>query len=123
MVFSRVGIARKLAGALPVGASVYDVAKLALITWLAVFFTVGWIGASGSVDGRNEDSRLLNALMAVVFSPLSCLVITAALFVPLLQGNPRTFQVIQKTRTPLKNSLAELSQELVELELPEEAAN
>jgi hypothetical protein len=111
MVFSTVGIAMKVTGALPVASSVYDVAKLAMITWLAVFFTVGWIGASGSVDGRNEDSRLLNALMAVIFSPLSCLVITAALFVPLLQGNPRTFQVIQKTRTPLKNPVVELSEE------------
>ena len=107
MIFSVVGVAMKEAGALPVGSTVYDVAKLAMITWLAVFFIVGWIGAGGSVDGRNEDSRLLNALMAVVFSPLSCLVITVALFVPLLQGNPRTFAVIRKT----KKTRAELSQE------------
>lgn len=111
MVFSMVGIALKITGTLPVGSSVYDVAKLAMLTWLAVFFMVGWIGASGSVDGRNEDSRLLNALLAVIFSPLSCLVITAALFVPLLQGNPHGFQVIQKTRTPLKSPRAELSEE------------
>ena len=99
MIFSVAGIAMKLAGALPAVSPVYDVAKLALLTWLAVFFAVGWIGASGRVDGRNEDSRLLNALMAVVFSPLSCLVITVGLAVPLLQGNPRTFEVIRKTRS------------------------
>jgi hypothetical protein len=104
MLFSMTGIAMKLTGALPTSSPVYDVAKLALLTWLAVFFGVGWIGASGRVDGRNEDSRLLNALMAVVFSPLSCLVITAGLAIPLLQGNPRTFEVIQKTRNSLKDS-------------------
>jgi hypothetical protein len=99
MLFSVTGIAMKLAGALPPESPVYDVAKLALFTWLGVLFGAGWIGASGRVDGRNEDSRLLNALMAVVFSPLSCLVITAGLVVPLLQGNPRTFEVIRKTRS------------------------
>lgn len=99
MLFSVAGIALKLAGALPAASPVYDVAKLALLTWLAVFFAVGWIGASGRVDGRNEDSRLLNALMAVVFSPLSCLVTTAGIVIPLLQGNPRTFAVIRKTRS------------------------
>ena len=111
MIFSVVGLAMKEAGALPVGSTVYDVAKLAMLTWLAVFFAVGWIGASGSVDGRNADSRLLNALMAVVFSPLSCLVITAALFIPLLQGNPHSFQVIRKTKAPQENPVAELPQE------------
>lgn len=99
MLFSVAGIALKLAGALPAVSPVYDVAKLALLTWLAVFFAVGWIGASGRVDGRSEDSRLLSALMAVVFSPLSCLVTTAGLAIPLLQGNPSTFEVIRKTRS------------------------
>jgi hypothetical protein len=66
MLFSVAGIAMRLDGALPPASPVYDVAKLALLTWLVLFFAVGWIGASGRVDGRNADSRLLNALMAVV---------------------------------------------------------
>ena len=36
--------------------------------------------------------------MAVLLSPLSCLITTAGLIYPLIAGNPRTFKVIPKTR-------------------------
>lgn len=99
LLFSAVGVLMRLTGGLPPSTTVYSVSKLALLTWLAVFFGVGWLGASGSVDGRNDDSRLLNALMAVVLSPLSYLITAAGLVWPLIVGNPRTFEVIKKTRS------------------------
>jgi hypothetical protein len=77
---------------------VYDFSKLAIISWLAVFFACGWIGASSRVSARNDDSRLLNAIAAVVMVPVGSLLTLAGIFVPLVQGNPRTFQVIRKTR-------------------------
>lgn len=98
-LFSSAGIVLRVTGQLPESSSIYGVSKLALLTWMAVFFGTGWIGASGSADGKNDDSRLFNALMAVVFSPLSCLITTAGLVWPLIAGNPRTFEVIRKTRT------------------------
>jgi hypothetical protein len=98
-LFSTGGLIMRFTGLLPPTSEVYDVSKLALLTWLVVFFGVGWISAGGSVDRRNVDSRLLAALMAVVFSPLSCLLTTAGLIYPLIVGNPRTFEVIRKTRT------------------------
>lgn len=98
LIFSAVGILMRLTGQLPPSSAVYGASRLALLTWLAVFFGVGWMGASGSVDRRNDDSRLLNALMAVVFSPLSYLMTAAGLVWPLIAGNPRTFEVIKKAR-------------------------
>jgi hypothetical protein len=99
LLISAAGLALRLTGELPPTAPLYGAARLALLTWLAVFFAAGWIGAGGSVDGRNDDSRLLAALTAVVFSPLSYLVTAAGLAWPLIAGNPRTFEVIRKTRT------------------------
>ena len=97
-LLSTIGVLMRLTGHLPSTSPVYDVSKLSLLTWLTVFFGTGWIGASGSQARRNDDSRLLNALMAVVLSPLSCLITTAGLIYPLIAGNPRTFEVIRKTR-------------------------
>ena len=100
LLLSTAGLALRLSGELPPASPVYGAARLALLTWLGVFFAAGWIGAGGSVDGRNDDSRLLSALSAVLFSPLSCLVTAAGLAWPLIAGNPRTFEVIRKTRNP-----------------------
>lgn len=97
-LFSMVGVVLRFTGHLSPSSPAFDASKLALLTWMAVFFGVGWIGASGSQAGRNDDSRLLNALASVVFSPLSCLITTAGLIYPLIAGNPRTFEVIRKTR-------------------------
>ena len=45
-----------------------------------------------------QATTLLNAIAAVVMVPIGSLLTLAGLFVPLVQGNPRTFQVISKTR-------------------------
>jgi hypothetical protein len=97
-LFSTVGVVLRFTGQLSPSSPAYMASKLALLTWMAVFFGVGWIGASGSQVRRNDDSRLLNALAAVAFAPLSCLLNTAGLIYPLIAGNPRTFEVIRKTR-------------------------
>jgi hypothetical protein len=97
-LLSTTGIVLRLTGYLSSSSPAYEASKLALLTWLVVFFCTGWIGSGGSQEGRNDDSRLLNALLAVVFSPLSCVITTAGLIYPLIAGNPRTFKVIPKTR-------------------------
>jgi hypothetical protein len=98
VVFSLTGLYMKLTGQLPVASPVYDVSKLAILTWLGVFFACGWIGAGSRVSASNDDSRLLNATAAVLMLPVSSLLTLAGIFVPLVQGNPRTFHVIRKTR-------------------------
>lgn len=98
LLISTAGLALRLTGELQSASPLYGAARLALLTWLAGFFAAGWIGAGGSVDGRNDDSRLLAALTAVLFSPLSSLVTAVGLAWPLIAGNPRTFEVIRKTR-------------------------
>lgn len=98
VVFSVTGLFLRLTGRMPAASPVYSVSKLAIMSWLAVFFTCGWIGASSRVSGRNDDSRLLNAIAAVVMVPIGSMLTLAGFFVPLAQGNPRTFQVISKTR-------------------------
>ena len=110
VVFSLTGLYMKLTGQLPVASPVYDVSKLAILSWLAVFFACGWIGASSRVSARNDDSRLLNAAAAVVMVPVSSLLTLAGILVPLAQGNPRTFQVIRKTRSgaPGSSSMSSL---------------
>jgi hypothetical protein len=98
VVFSLTGLYLKLSGQLPAASPVYNVSKLAILSWLALFFSCGWIGASSQVAGRTADSRLLAAAAAVIMMPASSLLTLAGIFVPLVQGNPRTFQVISKTR-------------------------
>jgi hypothetical protein len=98
LLVSAAGVALRLSGEVSSASPWYGASRLALLTWLAVFFAAGWVSAGGSVDGRNDDARLLAALTAVLFSPLSCLVTAAGLAWPLIAGNPRTFEVIRKTR-------------------------
>lgn len=103
IVFSLTGLCLKLSGHMPVDSPVYSVSKLAILSWLTLFFACGWIGASSRVNARHDDSRLLNAAAAVIMIPFSSLLTLAGIFVPLFQGNPRTFQVISKTRRRTDN--------------------
>lgn len=98
VVFSLTGLYMKLTGQMPVSSPVYSVSKLAILSWLALFFACGWIGASSRVTLRNDDSRLLSAATAVVMSPVSSMLAIFVLLISLFQGNPRTFEVIRKTR-------------------------
>lgn len=98
VIVSVTGLVLRYTGYLPPTSPVYDVSKLAIATWLAVFAVCGWIDASSRIDRRNDDSRLLNALAAVIMAPVSSVMSVFVITVALYQGNPRTFEVIRKTR-------------------------
>lgn len=98
VIISVTGLALKFTGHLPRQSPIYDVSKLAILTWLTIFVTCGWIDASSRTHRRNDDSRLLNALAAVLMSPVSSFISVAVIAISLAQGNPRTFEVIRKTR-------------------------
>lgn len=98
LLFSAVGLYLRLTGEMSGSSLLYDVAKLSTFAWLMVFFACGWIGASSRVSARNSDSRLLSAIAAVAICPVSMVLTLAGIFVPLIMGNPRTFEVISKTR-------------------------
>jgi hypothetical protein len=97
---SMTGLAMRLTGHLSPSSSLYGESKLAILTWLLIFGVCGWIDASSATHRRHDDSRLLNALAAVVMSPVSSLLSVVVIAVALYQGNPRTFETIRKTRTP-----------------------
>ncbi|HEV2376277.1 MAG TPA: glycosyltransferase family 2 protein [Streptosporangiaceae bacterium] len=87
----------RITGRIPASAGVFDYAKLSVLSWVAVFFACGWIGSGSAISARNDDSRLLAAVLAVVMAPVSLLLTFAAILIPFAQGNPRSFAVIRKT--------------------------
>jgi len=98
LICSAAGLWLRLAGAIPSTAGVLEYSKLSLVAWVAVFFTCGWIGASSSVEGRAHDSRMLAGVMAVLMAPASLALTFASIAIPLIQGDPKTFRTIRKTR-------------------------
>ena len=99
VIVSVTGLVLRYTGHLPATSPVYDASKLAIATWLAIFAVCGWIDASSRIDRRNDDSRILNAVAAVIMSPVSSFMSVFVITVALYQGNPRTFEVIRKTRS------------------------
>ncbi|HEV2370550.1 MAG TPA: glycosyltransferase family 2 protein, partial [Streptosporangiaceae bacterium] len=59
----------RMTGRIPASAGIFDYAKLSVISWVVVFFACGWIGSGSVVSSRNNDSRLLAAVIAVVMVP------------------------------------------------------
>jgi hypothetical protein len=100
LLYSAVGLYLRLTGRIPATAGILTYTKLSILAWIGVFFACGWIGASSSDGGRTGDSRLLSGVLAAVTSPVSLLLTLAAIVVPLMQGDPRSFAVIAKTRAP-----------------------
>jgi Glycosyl transferase family group 2 len=98
LVCSAAGLYLRLSGRIPATSLVLDYAKLSVLSWIGLFFTCGWIGAGSATSAHNDDSRLLAGVMAVLMMPVSVLLTFAAIIVPLIQGDPRTFRVIRKTR-------------------------
>jgi Glycosyl transferase family group 2 len=95
VVLSVVGISLRFAGYLPPGSPVYDVSKLAILSWMLMFFYCGWVAAEHK---PTSDSRLLHATIAALLSPVSSILAFLVLVITVIQGNPRTFEVIRKTR-------------------------
>jgi hypothetical protein len=98
LMLSAAGLWLRVSGRIPGDSPIFGVAKLSVLAWAAVYFTCGWAGASSRVFRRPDDSRLLAATVAVLMLPVSLLLTFAGMAVPLVQGNPRTFHVIGKTR-------------------------
>jgi hypothetical protein len=94
-MLSLAGLALRFAGYLPAGSPVYDVSKLAILSWLLMFFYCGWVAAEHK---PTSDSRLLHATIAALLSPVSSMLAFIVLVIAVFQGNPRTFEVIRKTR-------------------------
>jgi hypothetical protein len=93
------GLWLRVTGRIPATAGVLNFGKLALLAWVALAFTCGWIGASASgALKRDDDSRMLAGVLAVLMFPVSALLTFAAILWPLAQGDPRDFQTIRKTR-------------------------
>ena len=98
LVCSVAGLYLRISGRIPATDMVLSYAKLSLLAWVGLFFACGWIAAGSATSARNDDSRLLAGVIAVLMMPVSVALTFAALVVPLLQGDPRTFRVIAKTR-------------------------
>jgi hypothetical protein len=95
LCLSAVGLWLRLTGRIPATAGILNFGKLALMAWVGLFFACGWIASAG----RHPDSRMLSGMLSVIMMPVSALLTLAAVVVPLAQGDPGDFQVIQKTRT------------------------
>jgi hypothetical protein len=95
VLLSLAGIVLRFTGYLPPGSAIYDASKLAVLSWLLMFFYCGWVAAE---QKPNADSRLLHATAAALLSPVSSMLAFVVLVIAVWQGNPRTFQMIRKTR-------------------------
>jgi hypothetical protein len=98
LICSVAGLYLRLCGRIPANSPVLSYAKLSILSWVAVVFACGWIGAGSATSASNHDSRLLAGVVAVLMMPVSVALTFAAIVVPLIQGDPRTFRVIAKTR-------------------------
>lgn len=99
VAFSMTGIMLRIAHQLPSTSPIYTVSKMAILMWLGVFFACGWINASSATSNSSDDSRLLAGLSALLMAPISSLMTLIVIVVALIEGNPRTFEVIRKTRS------------------------
>jgi hypothetical protein len=95
VMLSQAGIVLRIVGYLPSASPIYDVAKLSILSWMFMFFYCGWVAAEHK---PTSDSRLLHATIATLLSPLSSVLAFLVLVINVTQGNPRTFEVIRKTR-------------------------
>jgi hypothetical protein len=98
LVCSAAGLYLRLSGAIPATSQIFDYAKLSILAWVLVFFACGWIGASAAQASGGNESRLVAAGLAVMMVPASLLLTFAAIAIPLVNGDPRAFKTIRKTR-------------------------
>jgi len=95
---SAAGLYLRATGRVPPTASFLNYAKLSVLCWAGLFFACGWIGASSDHAGRDGDSRLLSGVLAVLMLPVSVTLTFATALIALIQGDPRTFRTIRKTK-------------------------
>jgi putative flippase GtrA len=99
LAFSAAGLYLRATGRIPATSPILSYAKLSILSWVGVIFACGWIGAGSATSARNDNSRLLAGVLAVLMMPISVALTFAAVLVPLAEGDPRTFRVIRKTRS------------------------
>jgi putative flippase GtrA len=99
LTYSAAGLYLRATGRIPATSPILSYAKLSILSWVGVIFACGWIGASSETSARNNDSRLLAGVVAVLMMPITVALTFAAVIVPLAEGDPRTFRVIRKTRS------------------------
>jgi hypothetical protein len=93
------GLWLRASGRIPATAGILNFGKLAITSWVALSFSCGWIGASSAISlKRDDDSRMLSGVLAVIMMPVSAVLTFAAILWPLIQGDPRDFQTVRKTR-------------------------
>jgi len=98
LICSVAGLYLRLSGRIPADAAILNYAKLSILAWIAVIFACGWVGAGSATSARNDESRLLAGVTAVLMMPISVLLTFTAIVLPLLGGNPGVFITIRKTR-------------------------
>ena len=86
-------------GRIPADFPILTFTKLSILSWVSVISACGWIGAGSAIFRRNQDSRLLASAVAGLMMPASVALTLAALIVPPIQGGPRIFPVIRKSRS------------------------
>jgi len=92
------GLYLRATGRVPGTSAIVGYAKVSVLSWTGLLFACGWIGASSPHAGRDDDSRLLGGVLAVVLLPVSAILTFSAVIISLAQGDPRTFRTIKKTR-------------------------
>jgi len=94
-VVSTIGIVLALTGALPLQSSVAPWLVFSMAVWLSMFALSGVINSGGGASKGIR--RVRDVILAVLLAFVTSAVAIGVQIVALLKGNPRRFDVIQKT--------------------------
>lgn len=94
-VFSTIGIALYLVGALHFQSSTIRWLLASMVMWLSMFALSGWINSGGGASRGIR--RLRDVVVAVLLAFPTSAVAIGVQIVALFKGNPRRFEVIQKS--------------------------
>lgn len=94
-VVSTIGIVLALTGALPLQSSIAPWLVLSMAVWLSMFALSGVINSGGGASKGIR--RVRDVILAVLLAFVTSAVAIGVQIVALLKGNPRRFDVIQKT--------------------------
>ncbi len=106
-VVSTIGIVLALSGSLRLESNITPWLLTSMALWLSMFALSGWINSGGG--GSSGIRRVRGAIVAVLLAFITSAVAIGVQVVALFKGNPRRFEVIQKTDPKAKKiSLATL---------------
>ena len=94
-VVSTIGIVLALTGALPLQSSIAPWLVFSMAVWLSMFALSGVINSGGGASKGIR--RVRDVILAVLLAFVTSAVAIGVQIVALLKGNPRRFDVIQKT--------------------------